>query len=105
MASTIEEWLNAGEYIVSRGNHQLLFVERGIRTFEPWTRNTFDINAVAMMKQLTHFPIIADPSHGIGKSEYVTSVAKASVVARSSWGNRRGSSRTEKRHCQTVVNH
>lgn len=81
MASTIEEWLNAGEYIVSRGNHQLLFVERGIRTFEPWTRNTFDINAVAMMKQLTHFPIIADPSHGIGKSEYVTSVAKASVVA------------------------
>lgn len=81
MASTIEEWLNAGEYIVSRGNHQLLFVERGIRTFEPWTRNTFDINAVAMMKQLTHFPIIADPSHGIGKSEYVTSVAKASVIA------------------------
>ena len=69
MAATIEEWLQAAEYIASRGNKNVMLCERGIRTFETYTRNTFDINAVAAVKELSHLPIIADPSHATGKGQ------------------------------------
>lgn len=81
MSSLIEEWLMCAEYILSHGNTRVMLCERGIRTFEKYTRNTFDINAIPVVKQLTHLPIIADPSHGTGKWEYVESVTKASVAA------------------------
>lgn len=81
MSSLIEEWLMCAEYILSHGNNRVMLCERGIRTFEKYTRNTFDINAIPVLKQLTHLPIIADPSHGTGKWEYVESVTKASVAA------------------------
>ncbi len=81
MSSLIEEWLMCAEYILSHGNTRVMLCERGIRTFENYTRNTFDINAIAVAKELTHLPIIADPSHGTGKWEYVGAVAKASVAA------------------------
>lgn len=81
MASTIEEWLQAAEYIANRGNYNILLCERGIRTFETFTRNTFDISAIPALNSLTHLPIVADPSHGTGKSGLVAPVAKASVVA------------------------
>ena len=69
------------EYILSHGNTRVMLCERGIRTFERYTRNTFDINAIAVVKQLSHLPIIADPSHATGKWEYVSAAAKASVAA------------------------
>ena len=81
MSSLIEEWLMCAEYILSHGNTRVMMCERGIRTFEKYTRNTFDINAIPVLKQLTHLPVIADPSHGTGKWEYVESVTKASVAA------------------------
>jgi 3-deoxy-7-phosphoheptulonate synthase len=81
MSSLIEEWLMCAEYILSHGNTRVMMCERGIRTFERYTRNTFDINAIPVLKQLTHLPVIADPSHGTGKWEYVESVTKASVAA------------------------
>lgn len=81
MSSLIEEWLMCAEYILSHGNTRVMLCERGIRTFEKYTRNTFDINAIPVVKQLTHLPVIADPSHGTGKWEYVESVTKASVAA------------------------
>lgn len=81
MTSTIKEWLLAAEYILQHKNHQVMLCERGIRTFVTETRNTFDINAIPIVKQLSHLPIIADPSHGTGKSEYVSAVSKASVAA------------------------
>lgn len=81
MSSLIEEWLMCAEYILSHGNTRVMLCERGIRTFERYTRNTFDINAIPVVKSLTHLPIIADPSHGTGKWEYVESVTKASVAA------------------------
>ncbi len=81
MMSTIEELLMAAEYILSQGNSQVMLCERGIRTFEPSTRNTFDINAIPVLKSLTHLPVIADPSHGTGKWELVTPVARAAVAA------------------------
>ncbi|MCA9918913.1 MAG: N-acetylneuraminate synthase family protein, partial [Anaerolineales bacterium] len=81
MSSLIEEWLMSAEYILSHGNTRVMMCERGIRTYEKYTRNTFDINAIPVLKQLTHLPIIADPSHGTGKWEYVESVTKASVAA------------------------
>ena len=68
MSATIEEWLQAAEYIVSQGNKNVMLCERGIRTFETYTRNTFDINAIPAVKELSHLPIIADPSHGTGKA-------------------------------------
>jgi 3-deoxy-7-phosphoheptulonate synthase len=71
----------AAEYILSHGNSQVMLCERGIRTFEPSTRNTFDINAIPVLKSLTHLPVIADPSHGTGKWELVTPVARAAVAA------------------------
>ncbi|MDX1413098.1 MAG: 3-deoxy-7-phosphoheptulonate synthase [Candidatus Promineifilaceae bacterium] len=81
MSSLIEEWLMCAEYILSHGNTRVMLCERGIRTFETYTRNTFDINAIAVAKHLSHLPIIADPSHGTGKWEYVAAGAKASVAA------------------------
>jgi 3-deoxy-7-phosphoheptulonate synthase len=81
MSSTIEELLMAAEYILSHGNMRVMLCERGIRTFETYTRNTFDINAIPVLKHLTHLPVIADPSHALGKWEYVESISMAAVVA------------------------
>lgn len=81
LMSTVEEWLMAAEYILSHGNQRVMLCERGIRTFEPSTRNTFDINAIPVLKSLTHLPVIADPSHGTGKWELVTPIARAAVAA------------------------
>ena len=81
MSSLIEEWLMCAEYILSHGNTRVMLCERGIRTFEKYTRNTFDINAVAVAKHMSHLPVIADPSHATGKWEYVAPAAKAAVAA------------------------
>ncbi len=81
MSSTIEELLMAAEYILSHGNMRVMLCERGIRTYETATRNTFDINAIPVLKEHTHLPIIADPSHGTGKWEYVESVSMAAIAA------------------------
>lgn len=80
-ATTIEEWLNAAEYIVSEGNSKVILCERGIRTFETATRNTLDISAVPVVKKQSHLPIIVDPSHAAGKVHYVVPLAKASIAA------------------------
>jgi len=81
MMSTIEELLMSAEYILAQGNWNIVLCERGIRTFEKYTRNTFDINAIPVLKARTHLPVIADPSHAVGYSEYVTSIALAAVAA------------------------
>ena len=81
MMSTVEEVLMAAEYILSHGNRRVILCERGIRTFETYTRNTLDINAVPLLKQLSHLPVIADPSHGTGKWELVEPVSRAAVAA------------------------
>jgi 3-deoxy-7-phosphoheptulonate synthase len=81
ISSTIEELLMAAEYILARGNLQVILCERGIRTFEPATRNTLDLNAVPVIKKLSHLPILVDPSHGIGMWEGVTAMALAGVAA------------------------
>lgn len=81
MSSTIHEWLMSAEYILSNRNYNVILCERGIRTFETATRNTLDINAVAVAKQLTHLPVIVDPSHATGKANLVAAAAKAAVAA------------------------
>jgi 3-deoxy-7-phosphoheptulonate synthase len=81
MMSTIEELLMSAEYILAGGNARVILCERGIRTFERYTRNTTDINAIPVIKHLTHLPVILDPSHGVGKWEYVTAVARAGIAA------------------------
>src|SRR6185503_7393016 len=81
MMSTIEELLMSAEYILAQGNSRVILCERGIRTFEKYTRNTTDINAIPVLKQMTHLPVILDPSHGTGKWEYVTAVARAAIAA------------------------
>jgi len=81
LSATIEEWLLAAEYIYSGGNHDVILCERGIRTFETSTRNTLDLSAVPVVKALTHLPIIVDPSHGTGKWDLVTPMARAGVAA------------------------
>src|SRR5512139_33310 len=81
MMGTIQETLMAAEYVLSGGNRQVMICERGIRTFETATRNTLDINAIALMKQWTHLPIFADPSHGTGKWELIGPTAKACIAA------------------------
>jgi 3-deoxy-7-phosphoheptulonate synthase len=81
MMSTMEELLMAAEYILSNGNYNVMLCERGIRTFETYTRNTLDINAVPVLKALSHLPVIVDPSHATGKWEYVTAVSKGAVAA------------------------
>lgn len=79
MASTIQEWLMSAEYIMSEGNMQVILCERGIRTFEPYTRNTLDLSAIPVLKELTHLPIIVDPSHASGLSRLVPPLSLASV--------------------------
>jgi 3-deoxy-7-phosphoheptulonate synthase len=80
-SATIREWLMAAEYILSRGNYQVALCERGIRTFETMTRNTLDLNAVPVLKALTHLPVVVDPSHGIGLRAHVAAMARAGVAA------------------------
>ncbi len=79
--NTVEEWLMAAEYIVADGNMQVVLCERGIRTFETATRNTLDLNAVALVKHLSHLPVIVDPSHGTGNWKLVNPMAKAAIAA------------------------
>jgi 3-deoxy-7-phosphoheptulonate synthase len=81
LSATIKEWLMAAEYIVSKGNPNVALCERGIRTFETMTRNTLDINAVPVLKSLTHLPVVVDPSHGIGIRKHVPAIARAGVAA------------------------
>ncbi len=81
LSATIREWLMAAEYIVAKGNPQVMLCERGIRTFETMTRNTLDINAVPVVKALSHLPVIVDPSHGIGIRQHVPAIARAGVAA------------------------
>jgi 3-deoxy-7-phosphoheptulonate synthase len=81
LSSTIEEFLNAAEYILSHNNPRVILCERGIRTFETYTRNTLDINAIPVLKSLSHLPVVVDPSHGTGKREYVAAVSRASIAA------------------------
>jgi len=81
MMCTIEELLMSAEYILSHGNRKVMLCERGIRTFETYTRNTLDINAVPVLKELTHLPVIVDPSHATGKWNLVSAVSRASVAA------------------------
>ena len=81
LANTIEEWLMSAEYIMSGGNENVILCERGIRTFETATRNTFDISAIPVLHALTHLPVIADPSHASGKSALIKPLAKSAVAA------------------------
>lgn len=81
LSSTVEEFLNAAEYILSRNNPRVILCERGIRTFETSTRNTLDINAIPVLKSLSHLPVVVDPSHGTGKREYVAAVSRAAIAA------------------------
>ena len=80
MHSTIEEWLYAAEYILAEGNPNVVLCERGIRTFETYTRNTVDLNAVAAIKTLTHLPVIVDPTHGTGRRELIAPLAYAATA-------------------------
>jgi len=81
MSATLKELFMAAEYLLSLGNYQVILCERGIRTFETMTRNTFDLSAVLLIKHHTHLPVITDPSHGVGIGWAVPALAKASVVA------------------------
>ncbi|MBE0425391.1 MAG: 3-deoxy-7-phosphoheptulonate synthase [Nitrospirae bacterium] len=80
LSATIKEWLMAAEYVMSKGNQNVILCERGIRTFETSTRNTLDLSAVPVLKQITHLPVIVDPSHGVGKWTLVPPMAKAAVA-------------------------
>jgi 3-deoxy-7-phosphoheptulonate synthase len=81
MAATIEEWLMAAEYIMKEGNYQVVLCERGIRTFETATRNTMDVSAIALVKEWSHLPVIADPSHASGRRNLVLPLARAALAA------------------------
>ncbi len=81
MSTTINEFLMCAEYILSEGNNKVMLCERGIRTFETATRNTFDLNAIPVLKEKTHLPVFADPSHGTGYWQYVTPMTLASIAA------------------------
>jgi len=81
LSATIEEWLMSAEYILSGGNTDVILCERGIRTFETATRNTFDISAIPVVKKLSHLPVVADPSHGAGRRDMVVPMARAAVAA------------------------
>ncbi|MCG2813882.1 MAG: 3-deoxy-7-phosphoheptulonate synthase, partial [Thermodesulfovibrionales bacterium] len=80
LSATIKEWLMAAEYVMSKGNQEVILCERGIRTFETATRNTLDLSAVPVLKQKTHLPVVVDPSHGVGKWDLVAPMAKAAVA-------------------------
>jgi 3-deoxy-7-phosphoheptulonate synthase len=79
-SATVKEWLLAAEYLLAGGNHQVVLCERGIRTFETETRNTIDLAAVALARDLSHLPVIADPSHGTGKQSLIAAVSRAAVA-------------------------
>ena len=81
ISATIEEWLLSAEYILAGGNMNVMLCERGIRTFESFTRNTLDISAIPVIQQLSHLPVLADPSHGTGRRDKVTPMARAAVAA------------------------
>jgi len=81
MAATIEEWLLSAEYVLNQGNKQVILCERGIRTFETYTRNTLDITAIPVVRKLSHLPVFADPSHGTGHRDLVEPLAVAAVAA------------------------
>ena len=81
ISATIEEWLLSAEYVLSGGNSEVILCERGIRTFETATRNTFDVSAIPVVKKLSHLPIIGDPSHGAGRRDMVAPMARAAVAA------------------------
>ena len=81
LSATIEEWLLAAEYILAQGNEQLMLCERGIRTFETYTRNTMDMSAIPIIEKVSHLPIVADPSHGTGKWYLVPAMALAAIAA------------------------
>jgi 3-deoxy-7-phosphoheptulonate synthase len=81
LSSTIEEWLLSAEYILAGGNSQVILCERGIRTFESYTRNTLDISAIPVVKKRSHLPIVVDPSHGTGRRDKVLPMARAAVAA------------------------
>jgi 3-deoxy-7-phosphoheptulonate synthase len=81
ISATIEEWLLSAEYVLAGGNNDVILCERGIRTFETATRNTFDISAIPVVKKLSHLPIVADPSHGAGRRDMVAPMARAAVAA------------------------
>jgi 3-deoxy-7-phosphoheptulonate synthase len=81
MAASIQDWLMSAEYVLASGNPNVILCERGIRTFETATRNTLDLSAVPVVKQLSHLPIIVDPSHGVGDYRYVAPMARAAVAA------------------------
>ena len=81
LSATIEEWLMSAEYIMAGGNDNVILCERGIRTFETYTRNTLDIAAIPIVKELSHLPIVVDPSHASGKSRLVEPLAMAAVAA------------------------
>jgi 3-deoxy-7-phosphoheptulonate synthase len=81
LMATIEEWLLSAEYVLSGGNGDVILCERGIRTFETATRNTFDVSAIPVVKKLSHLPVVADPSHGAGRRDMVAPMARAAVAA------------------------
>lgn len=81
LSATVEEWLMAAEYLLAGGAYDVILCERGIRTYETFTRNTLDISAVPLVKQLSHLPVIVDPSHGTGKWQLVAPMAKAAIIA------------------------
>ncbi|HOB19986.1 MAG TPA: 3-deoxy-7-phosphoheptulonate synthase [Candidatus Atribacteria bacterium] len=81
LSATIEEWLNAAEYLMNEGNYNIILCERGIRTFETYTRNTLDLSSIPAVKELSHLPVIADPSHGTGKWKLVTPMSRAAIAA------------------------
>jgi 3-deoxy-7-phosphoheptulonate synthase len=81
LAMTIDEWLQAAEYVAQRGNSEIILCERGIRTFEPATRNTLDLAGMAVAQHESHLPVIVDPSHAVGKKHLVAPMARAAVAA------------------------
>ena len=81
LAMTVDEWLQAAEYIAQRGNSEIILCERGIRTFEPSTRNTLDLGGMAVAQEESHLPVIVDPSHAVGKHSLVAKMAMASLAA------------------------
>ena len=81
MMTTINEWLSSAEYVLAAGGSDLVFCERGIRTFEPTLRNSLDVGSVAVLKEITHLPVIVDPSHAAGDVRFVTALARAAIAA------------------------
>ena len=102
MATTIQEFLLSAEYILAAGNPNVILCERGIRTFETTTRFTLDLNAVPVLKKLSHLPVVVDPSHGTGHWDLVAPMAKARGRVRGGRAHHRGASRSPRRRCPTA---